>query len=97
MKSSPTVRSQLLLIDTCVVIEAHRLHVWESLLSQCHIVVPETVVGEAILVARGFDDISLRLEQQIEEGLFQSPSLEASALAIVFQRCPHFPGKIDPG
>lgn len=97
MTSSPTVRSRLLLIDTCVVIEAHRLDVWQALLSQCEVVLPETVVGETILVAREYDDISLQLEKEIEEGLIQAPSLNASDLAVVCRRCPPFPGKIDPG
>jgi len=87
----------LLLIDACVVIEAHRLDVWQALLSQCQVILPETVVGEAIQVAREFDDFDLRLEHEIEEGLIQSPSLDASSLKIVMARCPPFPGKIDAG
>lgn len=97
MTSSKTIRSRLLLIDTCVVIEAHRLDVWQALLSQWQVILPETVVGEAILVAREFDDFDLRLEHEIEEGLIQSPSLDASSLKIVMARCPPFPGKIDAG
>jgi len=97
MTSSKTIRSQLLVTDTCVVIEAHRHGVWQALLDQCHVVLPATVVDEAIQVARQFDEFRLRLEEEIEAGLVQSPSLDASSLQAVLARCPGFPGKIDPG
>lgn len=97
MTSSKTIRSRLLVTDTCVVIEAHRLNVWEALLSQCQVALPETVVGEAIQVAKEFDDFDLRLEQDIKEGLVCSPSLDASDLGLVLARCSPFPGEIDAG
>jgi hypothetical protein len=60
-------------------------------------VLPKTVVDETILVAREFDDICLRIEADVNDGLIQSPSLDASDLAVVRSRCPRFPGRLDPG
>jgi len=97
MESRSTVRSRLLLIDTCVVIDAHRLNAWHALVSECNVILPETVVDECIQVARQFDDIELLLDQQIKEGLIDSPSLDAGVLRIVNETCPVFPGEIDPG
>lgn len=97
MESRSTVRSRLLLIDTCVVIDAHRLNVWNALVDQCHVVLPETVVDECIQVARDFDDVELHLDEQIQKGLIDSPSLDAGPLRIVSQTCPVFPGEIDAG
>jgi len=97
MTPPSTSRSQLLLIDTCVIIEAHCLDVWEAIIHQCSVLLPETVVGEAIREAREFDDIDLRLEKEIEEGLVRSPSLPASSLKVVRERCRPFPGEIHSG
>jgi len=97
MAPNPTGKSRLLLIDTCVIIEAHRLDIWPAIRGQCRVAVPETVVGEAILVAREYDDLNLRLETEIAEGLIESPALPASDLLIVKEKCPPFPGQIDAG
>jgi hypothetical protein len=97
MARPSTARSRLVVIDTCVILEAHRLDVWHAVTSQWHVIVPEGVVGETLRVAREFDDIHLRLEAEIEEGLIASPSLPASDLGVVLAACPQFPGVIDAG
>ena len=97
MAPNPTGKSRLLLIDTCVIIEAHWLDIWPAIISQCRVAVPETVVGEAIQVAREYDDLNLRLETEIAEGLIESPALPASDLLIVKEKRPPFPGQIDAG
>jgi hypothetical protein len=92
-----TGKSRLLLIDTCVIIEAHRLDIWPAIRGQCRVAVPKTVVDETIQVAREFDELNLRLETEIAEGLIESPDLPASDLLIVKEKCPPFPGQIDAG
>ncbi len=97
MTSSRTDRSPLLVIDTCVVLEAHRLGVWRSILNRCAVALPETVIGETIQVAREYDDFEQHLETEARDGLFRQISLSAPDLAIVMRQCPAFPGKIDAG
>jgi hypothetical protein len=97
MARPSTARSRLVVIDTCVILEAHRLDVWHAVTSQWQVIIPEGVAGEALRVAREFDDIHLRLETEIEEGLVTSPSLPASDLRVVLAACPQFPGVIDAG
>ena len=59
------IRSQLILIDTCVVIDAFRLGVWKAIVDQCQVVLPRTVVDEVIQVGRGreFDDVPNNIEE----------------------------------
>jgi hypothetical protein len=76
--------------DTCAIIEACRLNAWRAIVDQCpgRVIVTETVVGEFVLKLReeGFDDLGNAHElllDPIHSGKIISPSLPASALAIV--------------
>lgn len=98
--SISTAQSKLLLVDTCVVLHACKLGVWNSLTSNLRIALPETVVGEVILQLREekFDDLSLDIEREVKEGKVAHPSLDASELKIVRDLSgPKFRGVWDEG
>lgn len=100
MGSTWTAQSELLLVDTCVVLHACELGVWNILTSNLGIAVPRTVVDEVIQQLREekFDDISLDIEREAREGRIAEPSLPASELEIVRQRAgPKFRGVLDDG
>jgi hypothetical protein len=98
MSPTSTARSKLLIVDCCVIIEAYRLQLWHAIVSQGRVAVPETVVNETIQVAREFDEFTVDIEAQASQGKIQVPSLNASDLKIVRQRCgPKFIGAVHDG
>lgn len=100
MGSTSTAQSKLLLVDTCVVIHACLLGVWDTLTSNLGIAIPEITVGEAIqtLRAEEFDGLSIDLDRDVKEGKIVQPFLPASDLRIVRQLSgPKFRGAWDGG
>jgi len=98
MSSTSKLRSRLLLIDTCTILEAYVLHVWHPLVTECRIAVPETVVEETIQEGRHYDEFDVDIEDQIAAGQIEVPSVDASELLVVRSVCgPMFAGDIDPG
>jgi len=100
MGSTSTTQSKLLLVDTCVVLHACRLGLWDTLTSNLAIAVPGTVVGEVILQLREekFDGFSLDIERDVADGKIAQPSLLASELKIVGKLSgPKFRGVWDDG
>ena len=100
MAQTSTVQSKLLLFDTCVILHACKMGVWNSLVSNRRIAVPETVVGEVILQLREekFDGIVLDIERDVKDNRVAHPSLSASELKIVRELSgPNFRGAWDDG
>jgi len=100
MGKTSTHRSPYLLLDTCVILEAHRLGVWDLLVRNHSLAVPAAVVAETIQQCREekFDDIRVCLEEQIRQGLVHEPSLPLSDLRIVTERSGlKFRGAMDTG
>ncbi len=96
------IRSQLILIDTCVVIDAFRLGVWEAIVDQCQVVLPRTVVDEVIQVGREFDDVPINIEELLDESdqkeKISIPELLPEDLKSVYMKCgPSFRGEIHDG
>lgn len=83
--SISTAQSKLLVVDTCIVLHASALGVWDTLTSGLAIAVPETVVGEVILQLREeeFHGLSLDIERDVADGKVDQPSLPASELKVV--------------
>lgn len=98
MNSTSTLRSRLLLIDACVILEAYLLEVWYPLVNECRVAVPETVVNETIQEGRHFDEFDIDIEKQIASDQIEVPSLDASDLQIVRDTCgPKFMWEVHAG
>ena len=100
MGSTSTEQSKLLLVDTCVVIHACTLGVWDTLTSRLRIAIPEITVGEAIQTLRAdkFDDLSVNLDRDVSQGKIAPLDVPASDLRIVHQLSgPKFRGAWDDG
>lgn len=98
MKSTSILRSRLLLVDTCVILEAYLLEIWHTLVNECRIAVPKTVVDETVQEGRHYDEFDVDLENQIATDQIESPSLDAPDLQIVRNTCgPKFTGEIHDG
>ena len=99
-ESTSTAQSKLLLVDTCVILHACKLGVWDFLVSNRGIAVPETVVGEVILQLREekFDAMVLDIERDVKDRRVAQPSLSASELRVVRELSgPEFRGIWDDG
>ena len=98
MSASSKIRSRLLIVDCCVVIEAYRLGIWHAVVNQATVLVPETVLNETVLVAREFDEFSVDIEALAGTGKIAVPSMTVSQLAAVRLKCgPKFMGAVHDG
>lgn len=94
-----TSKYQIILCDSCVVIELFRLNLWEQIISSFEITISSTIVDEvSFYIDNQQNKHSINLRKYINDRKIKEVSVSMSLIQNFYQKFdPSFQDRLDPG